>query len=203
MSEPEISRLREDLEVIRQAAGVDLPFTRRDIWVLTPLACVAGAVIACTGWFLPTEYRWVAIFPAVAMVGAWLWLVRLAHRRRAAEPVGWREARYGLVAMLLFMPIFIGFIVWEATMGMSRAAVGSSALFFLGLATAWFAVIDRTRRYYAGIAIPLIVFGLAIPYCDPRQGRVGAGLMVIAGALATAAIQVWQLHSQRRNKDVN
>ena len=160
-------------------------------------------MIACMGWWVPSEYRWVAVLPAAVLIGAWLWLVRSTHRRRAAQPVRWREARYGLWAMFLFMPFFVGFIVWEAALGMSRAAVGSSAMFFLGLATAWFAVIDRTRRYYAGIALPLVVFGLAIPYCDPRQGRVGAGLMVMAGALATAAIQEWQLRSQRRSTDVH
>jgi MFS family permease len=203
VNEHEINRIREDLEVIRQAAGVDLPFSRLDIWVLTPITCVAGAVMSCVGWWAPTDYRWINLFPAAVVVAAWLFLARLAHRRRATQPVGWREARYGLLAMLIFMPVFIGFIVWEATLGRSRVAVGSSAMFFLGLIIAWFAVVDRTRRFYAGTAIPLIVFGLTIPYCDSRQVGIGAGLMVIAVAIMTAAIQEWQLRDQRRKMNAN
>lgn len=203
MSDSEVDRLREDLEVIRQAAGVDLPFNRRDVWVLSPVVCAAGALIACLGWWVPGEYRWVAVFPAAVVIGVWLCLARSAHRRRVAEAVRWREQRYGLLLLFGFVPIFVGFMVWEAALGMSRATLGASALFFLGLATAWFSVIDRTRRYYVGMALPLIVFGLAVPFCSPRQVRAGAGIMLIAIGLATAAIQVWQLRSQGRNADAH
>jgi hypothetical protein len=88
-------------------------------------------------------------------------------------------------------------------MGMPRAAIQTGAAFFPGLAIAWFGVIDRTRRYYIGSALPLIIFGLAIPFCDPRQVRSGVGLMLIAIGLATAAIQTWQLHSQRGATDAD
>lgn len=203
MSEPEINRLREDLELIRQAAGLDLPFNRRDVWILTPVVCTAGALIAYVGWSVPSEYGWVAAFPAAIVIGVWLCLARSAHRGRAAEPVRWREMRYGLLSLFLFVPMFVGFMFWEALLEMPPAAIATSALFFLGLALAWFGVIDRTRRYYIGSALPSIVFGLAIPFCDPPQVRAGAGLMVIAVGLTTGAIQMWQLRSQWRNTDAN
>ena len=203
MNEPEINRLREDLEAIRQAAGLDLPFNRRDVWILTPVGCIAGAVIACMGWWVPVEYKWVALFPAAIVLGVWLVLARSAHRRRATEPVYWRETRYGLLFLLLFMPVLVGFIVWEATMGAPRAVIQTGAAFFPGLGLAWFGVIDRTRRYYIGGALPLIIFGLMIPFCDPRQIRAGAGLMLIAIGLLTAAIQMWQLRNQRSDTDAN
>ena len=145
----------------------------------------------------------VAVFPAAIVLGVWLVLARSAHRRRATEPVCWRETRYGLLLLLLFVPVFVGFIVWEAMVGTPRVAIQTGAAFFPGLALAWFGVIDRTRRYYLGGALPLIIFGLVIPFCDPRQVRAGAGLMLIAIGLATAAIQMWQLRSQRRTTDAN
>jgi hypothetical protein len=107
------------------------------------------------------------------------------------------------LSFFLFAPVLVGFILWEVAMGMPQAAVGSSVSFFPGLALAWFAVIDRTRRYYAGTALPLVVFGLVIPFCDPRQIRAGVGLMVIAIGLATAAIQTWQLRCEGRAADGN
>ena len=203
MNKPEISRLREDLEVIRQAAGMGLPFNFRDVWLLNTVVCVAGAVMACMGWWVPVQYLWVVLFPTAIIVGVSLCLARSAHRRRATEPARWREQRYNLLSLFLFAPIIVGFIIWVAMMGMPREVIGASAMFFLGLVMAWFAVIDRTRRYYFGIALPLIVFGLAILFCDPRQTRAGMGLMLIAIGLATAAIQMWQLRNQRRNADVD
>lgn len=203
MSEPEIRRLREDLDVIRQAAGVDLPFNGRDVWLMTAVGCTTGAAIALMGWCVPVRYNWVVVLPAAVMIAVWLGLAQSIRRRRATEPARWREMRYGLLSFFVFVPIVVGFMIWEVILGMPRATVGASALFFLGLGLAWVGVTGRTRRSYIGGGLPLIVFGLSIPFCDPQQVRVGAGLMVIAGGLATAAIQVWQLRSQRRNTDAN
>ncbi|MFZ5832721.1 MAG: hypothetical protein ACOY3P_21750 [Planctomycetota bacterium] len=197
MSERDIGRLREDLDTMRQAAGIDLPFNRRDVWVLAPVGCAAGLAIAAIGWWQPSEYRMLAAIPAAVLVVAWLQLARSAHTRRAIEPVRWREMRYGLLCLLLVVPPFVGFLLWEAMSGMPAKAVVSSALFFMGLAIAWFAVVDRTRRSYFGAALPMILFGLAVPFLDPRGIRTGAGLMVVGAALATAAIQLWQLRQQR------
>jgi hypothetical protein len=203
MDQPEITRLREDLEVMRQAAGVDLPFNRRDVWIMTPVTCLTGVAVALMGWWVPPQQSWMAVFPAAVLIGVWLWLARGARQCRAAEPVRWREQRYGLLWLFVFAPLFTGFVLLEVAMGMSRVAVTASATSLLGLAVAWFAVIDRTRRYYLGVALPLMALGLAIPFCEPHQIRGGAGLMVIAAGLATAAIQLWQLRGQRRATDAD
>ena len=203
MSEPEISRLREDLEAIRQAAGLDLPFNRRDVWIMNPVLCALGAAIACMDWWAPPQHPWVVFFPLAVTAGVWFGLVRSSHQRRAREPARWREMRYGLLQAFLVAPLLVAFVVWEKTLGMPRAAIGSSAAFFVGLALGWFGVIDATRRFYLGCAVPMIVFGLAIPFCDPRQIHVGAGLMLIAIGLASAAIQTWQLRRQRSDTDAN
>ena len=203
MSKPEIGRIREDLDVIRQAAGMGLPFNRREVWILTPVIFVSGVVIACMGWWVPGQYRGVALFPVAIVIGVWLCLARSSHRRRATEPARWREHRYDLLALFLFVPPFVGFIIWGAMRGTPREMIAASIAFFVGLVHAWFAVIDRTRRYYFGIAIPAMVFGLTIPFCNARQIRIGVGLMLIAMALTAAAIQVWQLRNQRRDSDAD
>jgi hypothetical protein len=53
VSETDLNRVREDLAVIRQAAGTELPFNRQDVCIMTPVACVAGGAIACIGWWMP------------------------------------------------------------------------------------------------------------------------------------------------------
>jgi hypothetical protein len=203
MSEPDINKLREDLETMRLAAGVDLPFSKRDICIMTPVACMAGAAIACIGWWVPAEYKWAALFPIAILLGVWLILARADHRRRATEPVHWRETRYGLMGLFIVTPLLAGFLYWETAMGLSGAALQSSVSFFGGLGIAWFGLIDRTRRHYIGTALPFLVFGMLIPFCDPRQIRAGVGLMLIVMALLTAAIQIWQLRTRRGSTDAN
>jgi hypothetical protein len=202
-----LNRVREDLAVIRQAAGTELPFNRQDVWIMAPVACAAGGAIACVGWWLPWEYRWVALFPVAVLIGVWFTLAQSSHRRRAAEPARWRETRFGLWTVFVLVPVFLGFMFWEKAMGMSWIAVSATAVFFVGFGAAWIAVLDRMRRYYFGTALPLMAMGIVLPYCDGYHARaVGAGVMLTAAAMITAIIQLWQLRGrqgQRSETDAN
>lgn len=197
MSDAELQRVQADLETLRQAAGVELPFQRQDIWWPNLVYGLAGLVIAAIGWWVPVEYRWVALLPAAVVLGVWAYLARSAHRQRATTPARWREYRYGLWWLVLFAPIFIGYLLWQAWLGMSMMAVTATAVFFLGLGMAWIALVDRTRRHYFGSAISFLIFASVMPWCSPRAMRAGAGFMVVAIALGTAAIQAWLLRRQR------
>jgi hypothetical protein len=201
VNETDLNRVREDLAVIRQAAGTELPFNQQDVWIMTSVACVAGGTIVCIGWWVPWEYRWVALFPVTLLMGVWFSLARSSYRGRAAEPARWRETRFGMTTLYVLMPGVIGFMLLEKAVGMSWAAVSATAMFFLGFGTAQIAVLDRTRRHYFASALSFMAFGLALSFCKSYQAAaVGAGAMLMTAALFTAVIQLWQLRGQQRQR---
>ena len=192
MSGGELDRLRRDLDVVQRAVGLGLPFTRADLR-LNLMIAACGAAIA--GWtaIVPWTYRWGALVILGLLVAALPWAASGAHRRRAEQPARWREQRAGIVAALVMTPLVVGYMRWERALGIPREAVGAAAVFFVGVALLVLGAIDRTRRHYVGGALPLMTFGLAIPFFSARGVMIGGGLCLMFAGLAAAAIQNWPL----------
>ena len=76
-------------------------------------------------------------------------------------------------------------------------------MFFLGVGMLAFAVVNRNRLFRVGEAIPLMAFGLAIPFCTAVQVVIAGGLCMTVSGLATAGIQQWQLRNDRKDRDSN
>src|SRR4051812_9420122 len=86
MSQVELRRVREDLETMRQAAGLELPFDWADVcWALALVP--AGAILSSWAYFGPTGYRGFGFVPLVLLAltaGAHrLWQHRLGNQRPA------------------------------------------------------------------------------------------------------------------------
>ena len=111
--------------------------------------------------------------------------------------IGRRPVSVSLVglAALALAPAAVAYMMWERRLGVPREAVGAAAVVFCGLGVLLVALLSRGRLHYAGGAVPLVAFGLAIPFCTPRQVLVAAGLCLAAAGLATATIQALQLRS--------
>ena len=192
MSQEHLDRLRGDLEIVRNAAGLELPFGRNDVrtnlWVA---AC--GAMIAVWSALAPWEFREAIAVPlGLAVLGA-VWSARRAQQNRAAKPACWREHRLGILAVCLILPLVIAYQQWEQRLGMPREMVGAAAVFFVGVAALVVALIDRRRVSYLAAAVPLMAFGLAIPLLTPGQVIPAGGGCVTAACLAAAVIQTVQL----------
>ncbi len=202
MSQANLNRLRDDLEIMKQAAGVDLPFGRED--VRASLWCALCGVLVST-WALlgPWEYRWIVAIPLTLAVLGGVQAYRRAHRERGGEPVRWREHRLSGTAALVAVPLAIAYMQWERQVGVPRQFVGVASVFFVGVGLLIFAVLDRRRRPYAGGAIPLMAFAVAIPLCSPTQVVFAAGLCWTVGGSATAGLQSWQLRRGSNNHDAN
>lgn len=73
----------------------------------------------------------------------------------------------------------------------------AAALFFVGAASLVLGVVVRSRRHYIGWALPLMLFGAALPFCSAsaQQVYLAAGLCLILAGIATAAIQHQQLRT--------
>jgi len=192
MSHEPLDRIRGDLETLRQAAGLELPFGRDDVHTnLWAAAC--GALVALWTGLAPWEYRGLIALPLLAAVAGCLWMARRAHQNRAAKPAPWREHRRGILVVLVVLPAVALYIQWEKRMGLPREMAGAAAVFFVGLAALLVALGDRRRISYLGAALPLMAFGLAIPLLERSQVILAGGACVAVGCLTAAAIQAYQL----------
>lgn len=195
MSEEHVDRIRGDLQALRDAVGLDLPFGRADVHAAVWTAG-CGALIAA--WSALADWQWrgfIGLPLAMAVVGA-AWSARQAHSSRAARPSQWREHRMGMMAMLIVAPLAYGYIQWEKWVGMPREMVGSAPLFFIGLGALMFAFLDRRRMYYAGGGVQLMVLGLMMPLLSPQQVIIAIGVNMAVGCLLVAGIQMVQLRRQ-------
>src|SRR5258708_35620677 len=106
-----IDRVRNDLETLRQAAGLDLPFARADVRTnLWTAAC--GALLAAWSALAPWDYRGLVAVPLVLAVAGAVWSARTAHRHRGLRPSPWREHRVGMLAALILLPLVAVYIQW-------------------------------------------------------------------------------------------
>lgn len=191
MSQADLNRIREDLATVRHAAGLELPFGNQEVRAhLWSAAC--GVIMTLWAVFAPWEYRWGIAVPIAAAVAITLRTTAEARRRR--ESARWREYRLSSAAVLVAAPLAIAYLYWERWSGMPRAMAGAASVFFFGLGALVFALLDRRRFYYAGGAIPFMIFGALIPFCSPQQVLIAGSVCWAVGGLAVAGIQSWQLH---------
>lgn len=192
MSHDQLDKIRGDLRLIKDAAGLELPFGRDDIranlWVA---AC--GALLAAWSALAPWGYRGVIAIPLTLAALGGLWSARQAHQKRATRPSAWREHRLGILAMLIMLPLVALYMQWEKRAGMPREIVGAAAVFFVGVAALVVSMTDRRRVSYIAAAVPLMGFGLAIPLLARNQVVLAGGVCMMVACLAAAFIQSIQL----------
>ena len=194
MSHADLERVRADLNTMREAAGDGLPFGRTDVWIGVALAG-CGVVMAAWAAWAPREYRWGVLLPVLFFAAAYAALGRHVGRRKGREPARWREFRLTMVAGAVVVPLAVGYMFWEKSVGVPRGVAGAAAIFFVSLGAAVVGITDRSRRNYLGSALPGVAFGAAIPLLSARGVVVAAGLCLAAAGLLTSAIQVWLLRT--------
>lgn len=192
MSQGHLDRVREDLQTIRSAAGLELPFGRFDmfsnVWV-----GICGLFVTLCAMAVPWEYRGFVAVPLCLAVAGGAWAGMLARRDRAARPASWREHKLGIAGALIVTPVVVAYMRWERHLGMPREMVGAAAMFFVGVGLLLFAFVDRRRLYYVGGGLALMVAGTAVPTLAPSQVIAVGGLCIAVGCFSAAAVQFWQL----------
>jgi hypothetical protein len=203
MNDVGLDRVREDLEVMKQAAGTELPFGREDLkwgWidglVFVPLAAWA--------WFGPGTYMSLAIVLSLLATLPGGWAMRRKHRRqRDRHPSRWRGQRHATLLLLGAGPLTCVIWVWAIANGTPVntmvglvLAVGGGVAIFVGLFV-------RGRRYLIGMGIAMIACGLVMPGATDRQVGLAMALMFIVGATASTAIAAWQLRAEESGHATN
>ncbi len=196
MSEAELSRLRRDLDVIQEAAGLELPFGAWEAWQTFALV-PCGGIIAVWAAFGPWEYIFGSLVPCLALA-----LVAVGRSlSRLGRPSGRRERKVELRVTLAFVLAVAVLIVWERSLGLPQGAVRGAAFFIAGVMCLALSFTSPARRAYCAGAVALMPLSLALPLCtEPQIVLAGGGAMMVAGLVA-GGIMAWQLRTQGRGHE--
>jgi hypothetical protein len=183
----DLERLRSDLGAIRQAAGLEPPFGREDVWA--HLAFAASGAVGMVWALLPTGLpaQWGAVPLIVVGVGYVTWMRTRYRRGSGRSPTRRREYTSEIIAMFVVGALALAYRLWAGKLGISTIVAGSAGMFLFGLVMLIPVLRDRNRLPDLGIAVPLIACGLAMPFCSISPWVV-LGATFMAGGLATAAL---------------
>ena len=203
MNVNEIDRVKGDIEVIKEATGLKLPFGWEDVWLSIYLIPV-GVWLAIWG-FLPFQLpRLWRVLPVAILAIVYVFL-RIKYRRSTGRsPV----RRRGYSVVLFLTPVLglcaFGYFVWVIRSGRDFVSAVGGMWFFMGLMLMIYTFAERDRLFNIGWAISIILFGIATTIW-PRLNilEMGVGIVLIAGGSATAAIQAYQLKRSIRKNATN
>ena len=186
-AELDVERLKADLSTLRQAAGLEPPFGRED--VRAHLAVAASGAVALVWALLPTGLpaQWGTVPLILVGVGYVTWMRTKYRRRSGRSPMRRREYTSEIVGMFVVGALALVYRFWAEKLGISTTIAGSAGMFVFGLAMLIPVLRDRNRLPDLGLAVPLMVCGLVIPFC-PVSLWVVVGATFMIGGLATAAI---------------
>jgi hypothetical protein len=203
MSKQELERIKEDIEIIKEAAGLELSFGWEDVWLSIYLIPV-GVWLAI--WrFLPFQLSRIWRILPVTVIFIVYVLLRIKYRRSTGRsPV----RRRGYSVVLFLTPVLGlcagGYIVWVIRSGRDFVFAVGGMWFFAGLMLLIFAFAERGRLYYLGWAIPVILFGISITiWPELNMLEMNVGIMLIAASSVTAVIQAYQLKRSTSKNDTN
>lgn len=191
-TESDVERMKADLGVLRQAAGLEPPFGRED--VRAHLAVAAGGAVALVWALLPTGLpaQWGTVPLILVGVGYVTWMRTKYRRSSGRSPVRRREYTSEIVGIFVLGAFALVYRLWAGKLGISTTIAGSAGMFVFGLAMLIPVLRDRNRLPDLGVAVPLMVCGLVIPFCPVSLWVVLGATFMIAG-LATAALMAYHL----------
>jgi hypothetical protein len=198
MLEPDLTRIRSDLDVVQRAMGLRVPFGRGVLacGILLTISAIAAAVVS-----LLVEADWLQLAPLGAIMFLWPGGLFFQSRRSA-------DASHEINLQVL-MSVSIYGAVWVAACGYSLAtflgptvgtartallqAVSIGLLLAFTLILVRMALRSRERYYCLGLAISTLLAGMLLPVLDRHYSYPLAHCFMAVGCLTSVAIQWGQL----------
>src|SRR5262249_13212207 len=123
MSDAELRRLREDLDTIQQAAGMDLPFEWPDVWETLTLV-PAGGFLAAWAFLAPADWLVLGLVPLLLLA-----LVAGARRawrrlRTGPSPIARRERTFATVSGFVIVGGLAVYFIWVKQFGLVHGPPG-------------------------------------------------------------------------------
>ena len=214
---PELERVKNDIATIQKAIGLAPCFGRdwihwlqRDTWLYL-LWGFPGLILIVAAIAPPDDTRryfglipiqWVGVLVAAVMLG----ILAVVNRQMSADdgrPPGLvREyRRINASSWTMLVPILFYFI-WARQYGIGAHAF-MAGLWLLCGSIVFMAALLTKLWVFLGWAIPLLAFGLCQPLIHGKGGGVWFGVMFIAVAVLSSAIQTWHLRRIEKQHDAD
>jgi len=220
MSGNELERVKKDLEVMQEAAGLELPFGWEDVWLYAVGAPAFGIWIVLWALLLPGGEAMnmlkmaLAAVPALPCMGIFVMLRYKFRRETGRSAIRRREYSLELIGMVIIGLFLTPYMVFLMLMGCPKPFLFGMMWFFLGLMVGILAFSSRGRLYNLGGALGLMVCGVVIPLCSVKRSGtwtvrvlhinlnntvdsflISIGIVCIVGGLISAGIMAYQLWS--------
>jgi hypothetical protein len=125
----------------------------------------------------------------------------ISFRRKAAQPLEWREVQKGLVVLAVSLPLLFALFYWMGRHGQPLGAFINAGVVFSGMSWLFGAYYDERYRHYWGWGLSTLLFGVSMPLGSYQTAGVFAGCWLLLGGLSTASIMAWRL--RKENEGVN
>lgn len=199
MSDADLSRVRHDLQTMKEAIGPDLPFGRKEMrrGFLNGLLAFPLVLWTAVG---PGTHIWTAIVVTVlAIMITGMSTGRGVRRERFEHPLRWKEFRYQMLGGLAAGPFALLVFYWAIANGTPLKTMLGLVLLITGGVFCFVAALSRRRRSFAGMGTALIGCGSVMPSCTDRGMGLAVALVFLVGFSLSAAIQAWQLRRMERS----
>lgn len=194
MSDSELSRLRRDMDVIEEAAGLSLLYSWSDVWLSLGLV-PCGLVILLWAILGPSDYIAVSLLPLVlfALVAASFQVFRY---QKAAKSRALKQEWFttGLVALG-----FALVILWEKWLSLPAMPVRGAAFIIAGVMCLVIAATNRQRRVGMAATVALVPFGISLPLCSQQGVALVGGIAVAVAGMVAAGILAGQLRTAKQS----
>ena len=196
MKTDDISRVKDDLEVVREAAGLRLPFAREDV-VVSLLGAAAVAVLLVVSLFRTDYWLIVGAVPALAITLAGpIWLA-VKRRRRGQPSLEKHVHAFSTKSELIVAAAMLGFLAFSGRINIPMPYAYSTAFFFIGIMFLSFGIFHAPRRRHLAGAAALFVMAVGMPLSYDHNPVALVSASVAGWALADAGIMAIQLRKNR------
>lgn len=204
MSDNQIERVKRDIEIIREAGGLELPFGWDSVLVNVALFPATGLWWLCS-WFVfenpPVFWMVIPFIVLLAVLG----YMRYKYRRSTGRPSVKRRAvsthLYGAISV---SAIAAGYFIWVRHVGMNSAHVAGGICLIMGGLEVVKAFQGRSQLPELGSGIPLILFGLSLLiWTSPTIVVINASVCAFAAGLSMGGIQMYLLKQNEKRNDTD
>ena len=194
MEPDSIQRVEQDLQTIRQAAGIELPFGRRDIQLALLLA---GTFLAISVMSLLVEGRWLlaSVVPLVLLAAASVWLLRRYGKRGGVLRREYTFQKHWLLIQIVGIVLYT---IAGIRLGIDRPLIYATIGYFSGISLLVVGLSSAARRHL--LAAALGMFAMVPIFCTLHEHPLLIPVLCGVAALTVlgdAAIMTIQLRNAR------
>ncbi len=194
----ELDQVREDIDTIKSAVGMELPFGWVDVWLNWVGACAGGFVFLMS--VLQGEFNILWGAALFIPIGLSTVVLRIKYRKSTGRSATRRrEYSFGIILFIVVVAPLIFFLEWGLSQGISHELILGIIFFMLGLICLVMAISNYARLCVIGFSISFMAMGLTYPfYAEKWPFGAFLGMAIAIGGTISASIMTLQLRRQAR-----